>query len=76
MRVRTPCVSGYRPHTSGQARVTLDGKDYLLGPLASQKSHEEHRSITAEWLEKRGRFEPKKPEEELPLTVGPIDCGV
>jgi hypothetical protein len=35
MAARKPRVPGYRPHTSGQARVTLDGKDHYLGPDGS-----------------------------------------
>jgi hypothetical protein len=30
-----PRIPTYRRHNSGQARVTLDGKDHLLGPYDS-----------------------------------------
>jgi hypothetical protein len=36
---RRPRVPGYRRHSSGQARVTLDGKDCLLRPFDIDMSH-------------------------------------
>jgi integrase len=71
MSARSPRVPGYRRHSSGQARVTLDGKDYLLGPYGSAQSHEAYRRLTAEWLERRGQFAPPV-REEAPLTVNEL----
>jgi hypothetical protein len=56
---RSPRVPGYRPHSSGQARVTLDGKDVLLGPYGSEESREAYRRTIAQWAERKGPFAPK-----------------
>ncbi len=37
---RSPRIPKYRRHSSGQARVTLDGKDHLLGPYGTAASKE------------------------------------
>src|SRR5258708_34508537 len=47
---RSPRVPKYRRHSSGQARVTLNGKDYLLGLYNSAQSQEAYRRLIAEWL--------------------------
>lgn len=46
MRERVP---SYRKHSSGQARTTINGKDYLLGPYGSPKSKREYARLIAEW---------------------------
>jgi hypothetical protein len=39
----TKSLSKYRKHkASGQAIVTLDGKDFYLGPYNSSRSHREY----------------------------------
>src|ERR1700733_4817675 len=44
-------VPRYRLHKpSGQAIVTLDGRDHYLGPHGSQTSIAEYDRLTAEWL--------------------------
>lgn len=44
-------VPKYRRHrASGQAIVTLSGKDFYLGPFGSKISHTEYDRLTAEWL--------------------------
>jgi integrase len=55
MSTRPLRIPRYRRHSSGQARVTLDGKDYLLGAYGSAASGEAYERTIAEWLEKRGR---------------------
>lgn len=40
----------YRKHRSGQARVTLNGRDYYLGPHGSKASVREYDRIIAEYL--------------------------
>ena len=41
----------YRLHKqSGQAIVTLGGRDFLLGKHGSAASRQEYRRLTAEWL--------------------------
>ena len=48
-------VPSYRLHKqSGQAVVTLDGKDYLLGTYNSPTSKRAYQRLTAEWLANRG----------------------
>jgi integrase len=71
MSARKPRVPGYRRHSSGQARVTLDGKDHLLGAFGSADSKEAYRRLIAEWAERRGRFAPKA-EGPAPLSVNEV----
>lgn len=44
--MRTPSL---RKHVSGQARVTLNGRDFLLGPYGSPESVQAYHKILAEW---------------------------
>jgi integrase len=67
---RSPRVPKYRRHSSGQARVTLDGKDHLLGPYNSADSKEAYRRLIAEWAAGQGRFAPK--QETQPLLVNEL----
>jgi integrase len=67
---RSPRVPGYRRHSSGQARVTLDGKDVLLGPYGSEESKEAYRRTIAEWAERKGQFAPKA--DAPPLSVNEL----
>jgi integrase len=46
MNVRQP---NYRRHSTGQARVTIGGKDYMLGKYGSDASWAEYHRIIAEW---------------------------
>ena len=46
---RRKSVPSYRRHSSGQARVTINGRDYLLGPCDSPESHEQYGKLIAEW---------------------------
>src|SRR6476660_2270712 len=47
----TSAVPKYRKHKqSGQAIVTLSGRDYLLGPHGTQASKLEYDRLTMEWL--------------------------
>ena len=69
---KTPRVPAYRRHSSGQARVTLNGKDHLLGPFNSPESHEEYRRLVREWLDKHGK-PGKEPEQgRAPLSVNEV----
>ena len=43
-------VPSYRPHKSGQARVTLNGRDHYLGPWNSKASKVEYDRLIGEWL--------------------------
>jgi integrase len=40
----------YRKHSSGQARVTINGRDHLLGPHGTKASKREYDRIIAEFL--------------------------
>jgi hypothetical protein len=63
-------LPSYRLHKqSGQAVVTLSGKDVLLGRFDSPESHEGYDRITAEWLV-AGRSLPA--ERSAPLTVSEL----
>jgi integrase len=67
---RSARIPKYRRHSSGQARVTLNGKDHLLGPYNSAVSKEAYRRLIAEWAAAQGHFAPKK--EERPLLVNEL----
>jgi hypothetical protein len=56
---RSPHIPKYRRHSSGQARVTLNGKDHLLGRYDSAASHEAYRRLIAEWTSGQGQFAPR-----------------
>lgn len=44
-------IPSYRLHKqSGQAIVTLNGKDHLLGPFNSEASKSKYKRLTSEWL--------------------------
>ncbi len=50
-KLRENAVPSYRLHKqSGQAIVTLSGKDFLLGTHSSAQSRAEYHRPTAEWL--------------------------
>src|SRR6476659_10018431 len=47
----TSAVPKYRKHKqSGQAIVTLSGRDFLLGPHGTKVSHDEYDRLVMEWL--------------------------
>src|SRR5262245_57568083 len=76
MSSRKPRVPGYRKHSSGQARVTLDCKDFLLGPYNSPESKEEYRRLIAEWAERKGRFAPAPLQSRLFFHLFPRNRSV
>lgn len=43
-------IPAYRKHSSGSARVTINGRDYLLGPHGSKASKREYDRLIAEYL--------------------------
>lgn len=47
----------YRHHRSGQARVTIDGRDIYLGRFGTPASHEAYDRVIREWLD-QGRSLP------------------
>ncbi|MSR54884.1 MAG: hypothetical protein EXS09_16585, partial [Gemmataceae bacterium] len=60
-----------RKHSSGQARVTIDGDDFLLGPYGSPEADQAYRRILAQYLAKEGPFAP--PDEAV--TIVEITAG-
>ena len=65
-------LPSYRPHEpTGQAVVTLNGKDYYLGRHGTQMSKDAYDRLTAEWLAggrqlpaaRRSMADPAVPEE-------------
>lgn len=64
----TQSLPKYRKHrSSGQAIVTLSGRDYYLGPHGSKASKQEYDRLIAEWLA-AGRRRPDAPKDS-PVTV-------
>ena len=70
MSAHTPRLPKYRRHSSGQARVTLNGKDILLGAYGSAASKEAYRRAVGEWLETGGKAAPKA--EAAPLSISEL----
>jgi integrase len=42
-------LPSYRKHSSGQARTTIRGRDYLLGEYGSKASYAKYHRLLAEW---------------------------
>jgi hypothetical protein len=62
-------VPSYRHHKqSGQAIVTLSGRDILLGKHGTRESRDAYNRLTAEWLA-GGR---QLPTENHPVTVAEL----
>ena len=40
----------YRKHASGQAVITIDGREIYLGPHGTKASHQEYDLVIAEWI--------------------------
>ena len=50
MEVRAMGFPSYRRHTKGQARVTLAGRDFLLGPYGSKESKAKYHRLISEYI--------------------------
>lgn len=72
MPYKTTRIPSYRRHSSGQARVTLGGKDHLLGLFGSAESQEAYRPLIAEWLETQGKANDTAGSERRPLPVNEL----
>jgi len=70
MPISSGAVPRYRKHVSGQARVTINGRDYYLGPWRSKTSIVEYDRIIAEFLAS-GRS-PNFGVEKTQLTVAMV----
>ncbi len=57
-----------RHKASGQAVVTIDGRDFYLGPWKSKASFDEYDRIIAEWLAAGRRF----PASHNPLSIAEL----
>lgn len=61
----------YQYHLSGQARVTLGGKDFYLGKHDSPESHVRYYALLAEY-NANGKRAPSNPETETCQAATPI----
>ena len=62
-------VPSYRKHRSGQARVTIVGKDHYLGPYGSAESYARYDELVAGYLAERGPRDESKPRTVNELLV-------
>ncbi len=58
-------LPSYRKHSSGQARVSLNGRDYLLGTYGTKESKHKYNRLVAEWLASNQSKSFGVPVEEL-----------
>lgn len=64
----------YRKHrASGQAIVTIEGRDFYLGPHGTKASHAEYDRIVGEWLV-NGRRLPKTDDNSQLTMVEFANC--
>lgn len=67
---RTRIVPAYRKHrASGQAIVTLNYRDYYLGPYGSRASRLEYDRLIGEWLQQGRRISPLRDAAVRELCV-------
>jgi integrase len=69
---RNPRLPSYRRHSSGQARVTLNGNDHLLGPYGSPESKEAYNRLLREYLEGVHQPSERRGEEKEPLSLNEV----
>lgn len=43
-------IPSYRKHSSGNARVSINGRDYLLGKYGTKQSKERYNRLLSEWM--------------------------
>ncbi len=69
MRTTGKIIPGYRKHRgSGQAIVTLNGKDHYLGPHGSKVSKNEYDRLIAEWLARGRTTEQSEDQHEFAIV--------
>ena len=62
-------IPSYRPHkASGQAVVTLDGRDHYLGKHGTDASRAAYERLIATWLE-NGRRLPRDPSADYTVAT-------
>lgn len=52
--MRKPPSYPKKPHSSGQARITVDGKDYYLGRWGTPESRAAHARFVLDWVARKG----------------------
>ena len=72
MNPRLPRIPKYRKHSSGQARVTLNGHDVLLGPYGTAESKAAYNRAVAEWLERQRQPAAGREGAAGPLSISEI----
>src|SRR6185312_2571118 len=73
MRKPNVSVPSYRHHKpSGQAVVTLNGKDHYLGPWQSEPSTIEYKRLLAEWMAAARTSPAADTENSSIITVGEL----
>jgi hypothetical protein len=63
-------VPSYRKHSSGQARVSINGRDYLLGTYGSKESQAKYNRLLGEWFASNQSKSFGVPVEQLITTEG------
>lgn len=58
-------LPGYRKHSSGQARVTLNGRTFYLGKYGSKESKQEYHRLCAEYVAGGGNVVPDAAKADL-----------
>lgn len=61
-------IPSYRKHHSGQARVTISGRDYYLGPYDSEQSKTAYQRLISEYLATNGVMQPTASHDELTIV--------
>ncbi|MFO0889899.1 MAG: site-specific integrase [Isosphaeraceae bacterium] len=61
-------IPKYRRHASGQAVVTLSGRDFYLGRFGSVESREQYNRVTGEWLANGRSFPPRHDADDLTIN--------
>ncbi len=59
---------GYRRHSSGNARVSINGRDYMLGKYASKESKQKYNRLKAEWYASNQSKSFGVPEDEITIN--------
>lgn len=63
---KQPRVPSYRHHkSSGQAVVTINGRDFYLGKFESPASHDEYERLIAKWQAGHGTLPTKRPTDPI-----------
>lgn len=62
---RRPKPPSYSAHSSGQARVRIDGEVHYLGPYGSAESHQKYAKLVAQW-------HARQDEALAPVTVSQL----